>query len=87
MKRGGTGGEAKSPEIEVRIGNVQRGNVARSSELSVGSKWRLCVIDTVEFALKMPEFVKYFVKGQLESGPWISELVLQTLPKLSPCSM
>ncbi|KAJ0170355.1 hypothetical protein K1T71_014283 [Dendrolimus kikuchii] len=80
-------GEARSPEIEVRIGNVQRGNVARPSELSVGSKWRLCVIDTVEFALKMPEFVMYLVVGWLESGPGTSGLVLRTRPKLSPRSM
>lgn len=50
-RHSGRGG--RGPEIEVRIGNVRRGNVARpislAHELSVGSKWRLCVIDTVVF--------------------------------------
>lgn len=47
-------GGGREPEIEVRIGNLRRGNVARPFLLSVGSKWRLCVIDTVEFSLKCP---------------------------------
>lgn len=59
----------RATEIEVRIGNVRRGNVARSSELSVGSKWRLCVIDTAEFALKMTVFVMYLVVSRPEGYP------------------
>lgn len=66
-RHGGCGG--REPEIEVRIGNVRRGNVARSVALSVGSKWRLCVIDTVVFALKMTEFVMYSAVGGPKSYP------------------
>lgn len=57
------------PQIEVRIGNVRRGNVAGLAALSVGSKWRLCVIDTSELELKMPVFVMYLVVSRPEGYP------------------
>lgn len=74
LRRRHSGREGREPEIEARIGNARRGNVARPILLSVGSKWRLCVIDTVVFALKMSELVIYSVVGGFESYPGTSGL-------------
>lgn len=84
-----SGREGREPEIEVRIGNVRRrrGNVARPILLSVGSKWRLCVIDTVVFALKMSKFVIYSVVGGFESYPGTSGVELRTRHQRTDRSM
>lgn len=87
LRRRHSGREGREPEIEVRIGTVRRGNVARPILLSVGSKWRLCVIDTVVFALKMSEFVIYSVVGGFESYPGTSGVELRNRHQLTDRSM
>ncbi|CAH2237870.1 jg4885 [Pararge aegeria aegeria] len=62
---GGGRGSARNRSADWKRATWQH----RRGALSVGSKWRLCVIDTVLFWLKMSVFVMSLVVGRPELCP------------------
>lgn len=78
-RAGGGGSQKQKCGLETRNVATSR---ARTRSLSVGSKWRLCVIDTVEFQLKMFDFVMQLVVGRSERYPGTSGRTLRTRRRL-----